>query len=91
MIDFYLFPSLFSKEVFDLFLWQLVVNMHSINAVFLLGDTVFNCLVSNLNQFQLSKYQTLMVSNLFVHFIVLVCFSFSNFPISELLTSSYGQ
>ena len=32
--------------IFFLFLWQLIINMHTINAVFLFGDAVLNRLVS---------------------------------------------
>lgn len=28
------------------YMWQLTISMHTINAVFLLGDTALNCLVS---------------------------------------------
>ena len=38
----------FTNDVnfFFLFLWQLIINMHTINAVFLFGDAVLNRLVS---------------------------------------------
>ena len=38
--------SWFSKQYIVLFYWQLIIGIHSLNAVFLLGDTALNSLVS---------------------------------------------
>lgn len=44
--DFHTCYLLFEQSMLIYILWQLLVGMHSLNVVFLLGDTALNCLVS---------------------------------------------
>lgn len=63
------------KSYCDIFFsWQLIINMHTINAVFLLGDTALNSLVSDEKQ---------------LHFASLVISWLSSYT-SQLFSDSHG-